>query len=72
MSTYLIPRAWLDNREAEFSVVGVHGLNLFLGGSTQNLDDFDELINSIFTWEDGLSEHEFSHHTAYNKRRSYL
>ena len=64
MSTYLIPRAWLDNREAEFSVVGVHGLNLLLGRSAKNLDNFDELIYSIFTGEDGLSEHELSNHTA--------
>ena len=61
---YLIPWARLNDWEAEFSIVGIHGLDLFLGRGSKNLDYFDELVYSIFTWEDGLSEHELSNHAA--------
>jgi len=53
-----------DLRELVLHVVGVHGPNLVPGRSTENLDDFHELINARLSREQWLSEHQFSHDTT--------
>lgn len=53
-----------DLREFEFCVVRVHGLDLILSGSSQNLDDLDQLVHSRFSWEYGLTHQEFSYNTT--------
>lgn len=45
-------------------VIGVHGANLLTGRGTEHLDDFHQLVNTGFTREERLTEHELSHHTA--------
>ena len=61
---YLVPGAGLDDGEAEFRVVGVHGLDLFLGGGAEDFDDFDELVDSVLARENGLAQHELGDHAA--------
>lgn len=61
---HLIEWMRLNLREFVFHVVRVHRLDLLSRWRSQNLDDFDQLINSAFTREEGLAEHEFRHHTT--------
>lgn len=62
--TYLIEGMGLDLRELVLHVIGVHGANLFPSRSAEHLDDFHQLVNARFTREEGLAEHQFSHHTT--------
>lgn len=48
---YSIEWMGFDLRELVFHVVGVHGPYLFFRGCSEDLDDFDELIDSRFAWE---------------------
>ena len=45
----------LDLREFVLHVVGVHGADLVARRRTQNLDNLDELVDTGFSWEKGLS-----------------
>lgn len=47
-----------------FHVVGVHGANLIASGSSQDLDDLNQLVDTRLTGEQGLTEHELSHDTT--------
>jgi hypothetical protein len=47
-----------------FHVVGVHGADLIASGSSQDLDNLDQLVNARLTGEQRLTEHELSHDTA--------
>jgi len=62
--TDLVKWMRLDLREFVLHVVWVHGANLITCWGSQNLDDFDELVDSRFSWEKRLSEHEFCHNTS--------
>lgn len=62
--TYLVEGMGLDLGEFVFHVIGVHRADLFPSRSTKNLDDFHQLVNSRFTGEEGLSQHQLSHHTT--------
>jgi hypothetical protein len=64
MSENLLPWQRSDLWEPVFFVIWVHGLYLFFRWSSQNFDDLDELVNTAFTWENWLTEHEFSDDTA--------
>ena len=44
--------------------VRVHRLDLLPGRRAQHLDDFDQLVNTRFTREEWLAEHEFGHNTT--------
>lgn len=54
----------LDLRELVFHVIWVHGLDLFTGRCTQNLDYLHQLINATFAWEEWLSKHQFCHNAT--------
>lgn len=60
----LVEWVWLDLGELVLHVVGVHGADLITGRRAQHLDDLDELVNTRLTREQGLSQHQLSHHTA--------
>lgn len=64
MSENLLPWQRSDLWEPVFFVIWVHGLYLFFRWSSQNFDDLDELVNTAFTWENWLTQHEFSDNTA--------
>ena len=59
--TYFGEGVRLDLREFVLHVVGVHGLDLLPRGSTKNLYDLYELINSALSGEEGLAQHQFGH-----------
>lgn len=61
---YLIEGMWLDLRELVLHVIGVHGPNLLASGSTKNLDDLHKLIDTGFTREEWLAQHQFCHDTS--------
>jgi hypothetical protein len=54
----------LDLRELVFHVVGVHGADLVASGSSQDLNNLDQLVNTRLTGEQRLTKHELSHNTA--------
>lgn len=54
----------LDLGELVLHVVGVHGADLLAGGSSQNLDDLDQLVDAGLSLEKRLAEHELSHDTS--------
>jgi hypothetical protein len=54
----------LNLREFVLHVIRVHRLDLLSRWRSQNLDNFDQLIDSTFAREEGLAEHEFRHHTT--------
>lgn len=62
--TNLVERMRLDLRKLVLHVVRVHGTDLVSCGCTENLDDFDKLVDTRLTREQRLSEHELSHDTA--------
>lgn len=61
--TYLIEGMGLDLRELVLHVIGVHGANLLPSRGAEHLDDFHQLVNARFPREEGLAQHQFSHHT---------
>lgn len=61
---YLVEGMRLDLRELVFHVIGVHGANLFPSRGAKNLDDLHQLVNSRFTREEGLPQHQLGHHAA--------
>lgn len=52
----------LNSRKRTY--VRVHSLDLLPGGCSKDLDNLDQLIDTRFTREEGLSQHQFSHHTS--------
>ena len=65
----LIERVRLDLRELVLHVVGVHSPNLLPSGRTQDLDDLDQLVDTRFTGEERLSQHQLCHDAT---RRPYV
>ena len=59
VSENLFPRKRFYLWESVFSVIGVHCKDLFARRSSQNFNDFDELINATFTRENRLTKHKF-------------
>ena len=64
MSEHLLPWQRSNLWESVFFVIRIHGLYLFLRWSSQNFNDLHELVDTAFTWENWLTEHEFSNDTA--------
>jgi len=62
--TDLVERMRLDLGELVLHVVWVHGANLVTCWRTQNLDNFNELVDPRLSREKGLSEHELCHDTT--------
>ena len=58
VSEDFLPGEWLYLWEFVFGVVRVHRENLLPRGSTENLDDLYELVDTALTREDWLSKHE--------------
>lgn len=54
----------LNLRKFVLHIIGVHRANLLASGSAQHLDDFHQLVNSRFTGEEGLAQHQFRHHAT--------
>ena len=54
----------LDLWEFVLHIIRVHRLDLVPRWRPQNLDNFDQLIDPTFTRKEGLTEHEFRHHTT--------
>ena len=61
---YLVEGVGLDLGELVFHVVGVHGANLIASGSSQDLDDLNQLVDTRLTGEQRLAKHELSHDAA--------
>ena len=59
MSEDLFPWQRSNLRESVLFVIRIHGLNLFLGWGSENLDDLNQLVDTTLSWEDRLAEHEF-------------
>jgi hypothetical protein len=55
---YLLPWVALDLREFEFSIVGIHLLDLIPRWCAQYFDDFNQLIYARVAWENRLSKQE--------------
>ena len=49
LAEHLGPWVRLDLRELELRVVGVHGVDLLLGGCAQHLDDLHQLVDAALT-----------------------
>lgn len=60
-TTHLVEWVWLDLWEFVLHVVGVHGTDLIPSRSTKHLDNLDQLVNTRFSGEQGLTEHELGH-----------
>lgn len=65
VSEHFLPWEWSDLWETVLFVVRVHCLDLFLRRSSQNLNDFNQLIHSTFTRENWLSKHQLSNNASY-------
>ena len=65
VSEHFLPWKRSDLWESIFFIVRVHGLNLFFRWGSKNLDDLNQLVDTTFTWEDWLAEHELCNDTAY-------
>ena len=65
VSEYFFPRKWSNLREAIFFIIWIHSLNLLLAWSTQDLDNFNQLVDTTFSREDWLPKHKLSDDTAY-------
>jgi hypothetical protein len=63
-SEYFNPRVCLDLRELEFSIVGIHGLDLLFGWGAEDFDNFDQLVNSALSGEDGLAKEKLGNDTS--------
>lgn len=64
MNSDLIERMRLDLRELVLHIVGVHGADLIACRSAQHFDDLHQLVDTGFTREERLTEHQLSHHAA--------
>ena len=64
VTEHLLPGQRSNLRESVFFVVRVHGLDLLLGGSSKDLNDFNQLVDTTFTRENRLSKHKLSDDTA--------
>ena len=60
----LVEWVWLDLREFVLHVIWVHGADLISSWSSQDLDDFYQLINSRLPRKQWLAQHQFRHNTA--------
>lgn len=56
---HLVPWVSLNLRELKFSVIWVHALNFFSSWSSQNFDDFNQLVNSTLSREKGLGQYKY-------------
>lgn len=63
-SEHFFPRQGSDLWESIFFVVWVHGKDVLSWRSSQNFDDFNQLVDSRVTRENRLSKHEFSNNTS--------
>lgn len=63
-SADLVKWMGLDLREFVLHIVGVHSPDLLAGWCAKNLDDFDELVDTRFTGEERLTQHQLCHDTA--------
>jgi len=61
---YPIEGMWFDLREFVFHVIRIHGSYLFFGRSSEDFDDFNELIDTRFSWEQRWSSKQFRHNTS--------
>jgi hypothetical protein len=61
---YLIEWMGLDLRELVFHVIGVHRPDLIPSRRSQDFDDFHQLIDAGFAWEERLAQHKLSHDAA--------
>ena len=55
---------WFDLWELVLHIVRVHRANLIARRSAEHFDDLDELIDTGFTREERLSEHQLCHNTS--------
>lgn len=55
---------WLSAVIRFITHVRVHGPDLFPGGSTENLDDLHQLIDTRLSREERLAKHQLGHHTT--------
>ena len=63
-SADLVKWMGFDLGEFVFHIVGVHSPDLLAGWCAKNFDDFDELVDTRFTGEEGLAQHQLRHDTA--------
>ena len=54
----LVPRMRLDLRELEFGVVLVHRLDFLPGRGSEDLDDFDQLVDAALAREERRSDEQ--------------
>eukprot|EP00983_Pelagomonas_calceolata_P094075 1157845-Pelagomonas_calceolata.AAC.3 len=64
LAEHLRPGVSLDLGELEFSVVGVHGVNLLAGGRAQHLNDLHQLVHTTLAREQRLPQQQLCHHAA--------
>lgn len=64
MKIYLVKRMRLDLREFMLHVVWIHSLDLLTSWGTKDFDDLDKLVNTRFTREKRLAQHQFRHDTS--------
>lgn len=64
VSEHLLPRQRLYLWELVFCVVGIHGEYLLTRRSSEDFDNFHQLINAALSREDGLTEHELCNDTT--------
>ncbi len=63
----LLPGIWLDMREDELLHIGIHALDLLDARSSEDFNDFKQLVAVRISWENRLSQKEFSKDTPYWK-----
>jgi hypothetical protein len=59
--SYLVEWMGLDLREFVLHVVRVHGADLITRGRSEHFDDFHELVDTGFSGEKRLTEHQLCH-----------
>lgn len=63
-ATHFVKGMRLNLRELVLHVVGVHRPDLVARGRAEDFYDLDQLVNTRFAGEEGLTEHELCHDTT--------
>lgn len=63
-SKHLLPGMSLNLRELELAVVRVHRVNHFSSRCAQNFNNFDQLVHTWLSWEQGLAQQQLGHNAT--------
>lgn len=61
----LAPSLLSDGGELELRIAWVHAVDLVLSRCTEYLDNFNKLVNTRLSWEEGLTDEKFGDDAAH-------